>query len=218
MGGYVDPLLEIGGVLFAALAGGLSGVRKNFDFFGVIVVGWVTGLGGGILRDVMIGATPPVGISNPIFVATAVVGGILVFFLHPSVERMRRTITVLDAWALALFVVLGAWKGMTYDVGLLAAVIAGVFTGIGGGVLRDVLVGEIPMVLVDRQFYAVPAIIGAAITAFLIEFHWFNVFTAGAVVLLIVGFRLLSLRMHWVVPSAQSTWSARWGQASRGRK
>ncbi|QAY71246.1 trimeric intracellular cation channel family protein [Xylanimonas protaetiae] len=215
-----DRALELAGVFFAALSGGLAGVRKSFDVFGVLVLSWAVGLGGGVIRDLLIGSTPPVGISNWQFVTTALAAGIVIFFFHPSVARMRRTVIILDAWALGFFVLLGTTKGLASGAGPLASVMVGVLTGIGGGMLRDILVGEVPLVLADRQLYAIPAFLGAGVTAGLWWAGWHTLWTQIAVVLLVSGIRLVSLRLGWVVPSAGPGWSGRWGardQSSRER-
>ena len=213
LGGYVDTILEVLGIFIAGLAGGLAGVRKNFDVFGVIVIAWAASLGGGLLRDVMIGAIPPVGISSPLYIATAIVSGIAIFLFHPNVERMRRSIVILDAWALSIFVLLGAYKGLSYDVGILASVVSGLLTGVGGGVLRDILVDEVPLLLVDRQYYALPALAGSVMTVVLWVHGWLNVWTQLGVIALIAGFRLLALRMKWVIPQANpARRSQPWGQ------
>jgi uncharacterized membrane protein YeiH len=206
-----DTVLELAGVFFAALSGGLAGVRKSFDAFGVLVLAWVVGLGGGVIRDLLIGATPPVGVANWRFVATALAAGVAIFFLHPSVARMRRTVIVLDAWALGFFVLLGTIKGLAAGAGPLASVIVGVLTGIGGGVLRDILVGEVPLVLADRQLYAIPAFLGGAVTVALWATGWLSLWTQVGVVLLVSGIRLVSLRLGWVVPAPGPGWSGRWG-------
>lgn len=211
-----DTALELGGVFFAALSGGLAGVRKSFDVFGVLVLAWVVGLGGGIVRDLLIGDMPPVGISNWRFVTTALTAGVVIFFFHPRVARMRRTVIVLDAWALGFFVLLGTTKGLEVGAGPLASVTVGVLTGIGGGVLRDILVGEVPLVLADRQLYAIPAFLGAGITAVLWATGWLSLWTQVGVVLLVSGIRLVSLRLGWVVPSAGPGWSGRWGARRQG--
>ena len=88
----IDVVLEIAGVFFSALSGGLAAVRKKFDVFGVLVLAWAAGLGGGILRDVLIGATPPVGIADPSLVVTAIAAGLVIFFLHPGLARMRTVV------------------------------------------------------------------------------------------------------------------------------
>ena len=163
----LEPVLELVGVFVGAMSGALAAVRKQFDVFGIIVLAWAAGLGGGILRDVLIGAVPPVGISNWRFIATAVAGATLIYFFHPRLERARRFIVVLDAGALALFSVVGTIKGLEYGTTLTAAVIVGVMTGVGGGVLRDLLSGEVPVVLHHRQLYAIPALLGSTVTAIL---------------------------------------------------
>lgn len=206
-----DTALELAGVFFAALSGGLAGVRKSFDAFGVLVLAWVVGLGGGVIRDLLIGATPPVGVANWRFVTTALAAGVVIFFFHPSVARMRRTVIVLDAWALGFFVLLGTTKGLAAGAGPLASVIVGVLTGIGGGVLRDILVGEVPLVLADRQLYAIPAFLGGAVTVALWATGWLSLWTQIGVVLLVSGIRLVSLRLGWVVPTPGPGWSGRWG-------
>lgn len=210
-----ETALEIGGVFFAALSGGLAAVRKNFDLFGVLVIAWAAGLGGGLLRDILIGATPPVGISNWRFVLTAVIAGFAIFMLHPSVTRMRRTVIVLDAWALGFFVLIGTTKGLQFGAGPLASLMVGVLTGIGGGILRDILVGEVPLVLADRQLYAIPAFLGAAVVVGLWHLEWWNVWLQVSVVLMVSGIRLMSLRMGWVVPTAGAVLTGRWGSRHR---
>lgn len=207
-------VLEVVAVFVSAVAGGLAAVRKRFDLFGVLVLAWVCGLGGGILRDVLIGDTPPVGISSWKLVVAALAAGLAIFVLHPGLTRLRRSVVVLDAAALSLFVVQGTSKALDLDAGLLASLVVGVLTGIGGGVLRDMLVGEVPLVFADRQLYAVPAILGAATVVVLWETGWWQWWSALSVVVLIFGFRLLSLKLGWVVPHVGGGWTGRWGRES----
>ena len=198
----VDTRLELVGVFVSALSGALAAVRKDFDVFGVLVLAWATGLGGGVLRDVLIGATPPVGIANWRYIATALLAGVAVLAFHPRVARNRRAVVVLDAGALAVFVLLGTMKALAHGAGVTASVVVGLLTGIGGGMLRDILVSEVPLVLADRRLYAIPALAGAGLTAALWHAGLLNGATQWAVVLLVIGFRLLSLRLGWVVPHA----------------
>ena len=207
-------LLEVVAVFVAAVSGGLAAVRKKFDVFGVLVLAWTTGLGGGILRDVLIGDTPPVGIASWRLVATALAAGVVIFFFHPGLERMRRAVVVLDAAALALFVLQGTSKALGLGAGVLASVVVGVLTAVGGGILRDVLVGEVPLVFADRQLYAVPALLGAALTAALWHADALNLWAQALVVALVLGLRLMSLALGWVVPGAGSGWPGRWGRGS----
>jgi len=196
----LDAFFELAAIFIAGLAGGLAGIRKGFDFFGVIVLAWTASLFGGVLRDVMIGSIPPVGISNWRFLVAAVAGGVVVFFLYPWIAHRTKAIVILDAFALALFVWIGTVKGLEYGMGGLAAAIVGVLTGIGGGVVRDLFTDNVPLVLADRQFYAIPACVGAAVTVLFARIGWLNDVAALVVVAGIAGFRLIALRLHWAVP------------------
>jgi len=196
----LEPVLELIGVFVGAMSGALAAVRKQFDVFGILVLGWAAGLGGGILRDVLIGAVPPVGISNWRFIVTAVAGATLIYFFHPRLERARRFIVVLDAGALALFSVVGTTKGLEYGTTLTAAVIVGVMSGVGGGVLRDLLSGEVPVVLHHRQLYAIPALLGSTAIAVLWWQDALTTATSVTVVVAIFALRVLALRYQLKAP------------------
>jgi uncharacterized membrane protein YeiH len=152
--------LDVLGVFVFALSGGLVAVQKQLDLFGVLVLAAVTGLGGGVLRDLLIGATPPTGVSDWRLVTPALLGGLVTFFWHPGIGRIWRFVRVLDAAGLGAFSVTGALKAVGLGATPQTAVIVGTLTAIGGGMLRDVLVGEVPEVL-RRELYAVPAALGA---------------------------------------------------------
>lgn len=192
--------LELAAIFFAGVSGALAAVRKNFDIFSVLLLAWVTGLGGGLLRDVLIGAVPPVGITSWKYVTAALLAGALVHLFHVRLDRLRRAIIVFDAGALAMFVVIGTHKGLEYGVGPLAAVFVGMLTGIGGGLVRDLLVDEAPIVLRDRELYAIPATGGAILAAWVGMTGHLNYLTGGLICLAIFGFRLVSLRMRWRAP------------------
>jgi uncharacterized membrane protein YeiH len=196
----LEPLMELVGVFVGALSGGLAAVRKGFDIFGILVLAWAAGLGGGIVRDVLIGAIPPVGISQWEFIATACAAGLVTWALHPRLGRVRRFILVLDAGALALFSVVGAVKALEYGVGATAAVCAGVITGVGGGVLRDLLTAEVPVVLHHRQLYAIPSVIGATLTVVLWQLDVLTGATAIGAVAVVLVLRLVALRFRLQAP------------------
>jgi len=205
------PVIELSGVFVGALSGGLAAVRKQFDIFGIVVLAWAAGLGGGLLRDVLIGVAPPVGISDWRFIVVACLAGVVMYLFNPRLERARRMILVLDAGALALFSVAGTLKALELGVGPVAAVSAGILTGIGGGVLRDLLTGEVPVVLHQRQLYAVPAVIGAVLTALLWVTGALTVITAGAAVGVVFTLRVAALRFRIQAPGP-------WTGASWGRR
>ena len=154
--------LDLVGVFVFALSGGLVAVQKQLDLFGVLVLSVVAGLGGGILRDLLIGAVPPTGISDWRLVTAALLGGLVTFRWHPGIGRISRGVRVLDAAGLGAFCVTGALKALGTGVTPQTAVIVGTLTAIGGGMLRDVLAGEVPEVL-RRELYAVPALLGASV-------------------------------------------------------
>ncbi|GEL93781.1 trimeric intracellular cation channel family protein [Cellulomonas composti] len=195
-----STVLETVGVFVGAMSGALAAVRKQFDVFGILVLGWAAGLGGGLLRDVLIGAVPPVGISDWRLILTAVLGALAMYFFHPRLERARRFIVVLDAGALALFTVVGAAKGLEYGTTLIAAVLVGVISGAGGGMLRDLLTGEVPVVLHDRQLYAIPALLGAVAVVVLWDHGLLTTASEVLVVLAIFALRVLALRFHLRAP------------------
>ena len=198
--GYV---LELAAIFIAGLAGGIAGIRKGFDLFGVLVLAWTTSLFGGVLRDVMIGALPPVGIANWRFFVSAISGGAAAYFLVAFVRKLNRSIIILDAFALALFVWVGTLKGLNLGMGLLASAVVGVLTGIGGGLVRDILTNQIPLVLSDRQYYAIPACCGAAALVFLFAIGELNMWSSMFVMAGIVAFRMIALVLHWTVPTPE---------------
>lgn len=156
--------LDLTGTFAFALNGALTAVRAaRLDIVGVVTLGMITGLGGGIVRDVFLNALPPATFVDLRYLLVAACGGLLAFGLNRQMERWAMTITVLDALGLSLFAVLGADKALGLGFGAIQAAILGMITGVGGGTIRDVLVRRIPTVL-RSELYAIPALIGAAVT------------------------------------------------------
>jgi uncharacterized membrane protein YeiH len=157
-------VLDLAGTFVFALDGALTALRvARLDIVGVITLGIVTAIGGGIIRDLMIGSVPPATFSDWRYLAVATAGGLIAFALARRLERLTLPISLLDAAGLSLFAVTGASKALDYGLGAGQAVILGALTGVGGGTLRDVLIRRIPAVL-HSGLYAIPALIGAGIT------------------------------------------------------
>src|SRR6476619_7475969 len=179
----LDPNLQLAldlvGVFGFALTGGLVAVKKGLDLFGVLVLAAAAALGGGIMRDVLIGDTPPVGISDWRLVGAAVVAGLVTFLFHPGVERISRLVRVLDAAGLATFAIGGSLKALGAGTDPLAAILVGGITAVGGGIVRDVLAGQVPEVL-RREMYALPALFGSTL---LVAAHHFDLISLAAVIL-----------------------------------
>src|SRR5215831_6123599 len=153
---------DLGGTFVFALSGATSGVKHRLDLFGVLVLCFAAGNSGGIARDVMIGAAPPVAISDWRYIAVSILAGLITFYWYRIINLLSSPVLMFDAAGLALFAVSGASKALAFDVGPVGAILLGMLTGIGGGIVRDVLVREIPTVL-RTELYAVAALIGAAI-------------------------------------------------------
>lgn len=158
----VYEVLQLAGILAFAISGALVGVRRRLDILGVVVVGSFTGVGGGIVRDMLVGVHPPVSFTHWPNLAVALAGALAVFFVHPGITRIRYFEVVFDAFGLGLFSANGAATALATGQTPLTAILVGTITAIGGGVIRDVLVNTVPGVL-TRELYAVSAIMGAGI-------------------------------------------------------
>ncbi|MER7176611.1 trimeric intracellular cation channel family protein [Streptomyces mesophilus] len=195
--------LDLAGIFVFAISGALLAVRKNFDVFGIAVLAEITALGGGLLRDLIIGAVPPAAFTDLGYFVTPLFAAALVFFLHPQVERINRAVNTFDAAGLGLFCVTGTTKAYEYGLGLTSSAALGLATAVGGGVLRDVLANEVPSLLRwDRDLYAVPAMVGAGIVVLCIRYDALNTFTSGAAVITAFVLRLLAMHYHWRAPRA----------------
>jgi len=178
-------------------------VRKNFDVFGMAVLAEATALGGGVFRDLVIGAVPPAAFTDLGYFFTPLAATVIVFFLHPQVERITRAVGVFDAAGLGLFCVEGTVKAHQHGLGLTSSVTLGMATAVGGGVLRDVLAHEVPSLLRwDRDLYAVPAIVGASIAALLIHFDALSGATSALAAVVAFVARLMAMRYGWRAPRA----------------
>jgi uncharacterized membrane protein YeiH len=197
-------VFDLSGTFVFALSGATAAVKHRLDAFGILVLCFVTGNAGGITRDVMIGAIPPAAISEWRYVAVSLLAGLIVFFAYPFINRLSSPVLLFDAAGLGLFCVAGADKALAFHAGPVAATLLGMVTGIGGGMLRDVLVMEVPSVL-RTELYAVAALLGASFTVvgqrLGMPLHW----SAPIGAALCITLRLLALRHGWHLPLARST-------------
>lgn len=154
-------VLNLLGTFAFGLSGALAGIRSRLDVFGIVVLAIVVGVAGGITRDLLIGI-PPQAFRDGRYLAAGVAAGLATIAGHRLLLRLERPVLVLDAAGLSLFCITGASTALAFGVEPVQAVVLGAVTGVGGGVLRDILVREIPVVL-RTGLYAVPALIGAAI-------------------------------------------------------
>ncbi|WP_300018535.1 TRIC cation channel family protein [Pseudonocardia sp.] len=194
-------VLDLLGVAVFAASGALAAVHARLDLFGVMLLAAVTGLGGGVVRDVLLGVTPPSTLRQwPYLVVPAVVA-LLVLRWHPAVSRLRRAVQLADAFGLALFVTTGTAVALAAGAPAVTAGLVGVITGVGGGVLRDVLLNEIPTIL-RREIYAVAAAGGAAVVVAGDAAGLPELPVALGAALLVAGTRVLALWRRWNTPVA----------------
>lgn len=197
-------VFDLAGTFVFALSGAMAAVRHRLDLFGILVLGFAAGNSGGIARDVMIGALPPAAISEWRYVAVSIVAGLIVFFANPLINRLNSPVLLFDAAGLGLFCVAGADKALAFHAGPVAATLLGMVTGIGGGMVRDLLVMQVPSVL-RTELYAVAALVGAAFTVAGQRFGMPVQLAAPIGASLCIILRLLALHYRWHLPMARPT-------------
>lgn len=198
-------VLDLFGVFFFGLSGSLLAARRGFDIVGSLLLAGLTGIGGGIIRDVILGQVPT-AFANPFYFIPPAVAALLVFVLAPGVQRMRRPLLVFDAAGLALFCITGTLKALESGMNPFASALLGVTSAVGGGLLRDVVANRTPELFNPRDIYAVPAMLGAGLIAWL----WTIGLVGGAwqlvVATVVFLLRVLALTFHWKVPKAMGPW------------
>ncbi|MGI5487447.1 trimeric intracellular cation channel family protein [Microtetraspora malaysiensis] len=197
----MNPVLDLAGIFVFALSGALEGVRKRLDVVGMAVLAFFTAVGGGIMRDLFIGA-PPAAFRDTGYLLVPIAATVVAFFWHSQVERAMPGVLVFDAAGLGLFCAVGTTKALHYGMAPLHAVLLGVCTAVGGGVIRDVLSGEMPTLLYDRQLYALPAMLGATAMAVLYTAGVRGFVATLSSAVLAFTFRILAMRYGWRAPLA----------------
>lgn len=200
----LERVLDLAGVFVFALSGASLAVRRAFDVVGIAVLALATALGGGVTRDLLLGDVPPAALRDQAYLVAALAAAAVVLVAHHAVERAERPVLVFDAGGLALFCVVGTAKALDRGLGVLAAVLLGVLTAVGGGILRDVLAREVPTVFrADSALYAVPAAAGAVAVAVVWSLDGFGAVAATAIVAVVLLLRLLAMRFGWRAPRAR---------------
>ncbi|MCK1480572.1 trimeric intracellular cation channel family protein [Bradyrhizobium sp. 197] len=194
-------LLDLAGTFVFALSGAMAGVKRKLDLFGVLVLSFVAANTGGITRDVLIGVVPPGAIDDWRYLAVSLAAGVLTFLFPSILVRRWNPVLVFDAAGLALFAVSGAHKALAHGLNPVMATLLGMLTGIGGGMARDVLLADIPVVL-RADLYAVAALLGAAIVVIADRLQ----LPSGPAVLvgaaLCFGLRVVAMQRGWRLPVA----------------
>jgi uncharacterized membrane protein YeiH len=198
--------LDLLGTFFFAISGSLLAVQRGYDIVGSLLLGSLTGLGGGVIRDLMIGVRP-VAFEDPLKLIPPVAAAAVVFFLRSTVQRHSRPLLMFDAAGLAVFCTTGTVTALRAGMNPVAAILLGVTTGVGGGLLRDVVANRDPQLFTPTDLYAVPAFLGAILIAVLWLLGWYSAITLYATASVVFAFRMLSLHFRWHIPHAQGGWS-----------
>jgi uncharacterized membrane protein YeiH len=191
---------DITGTLVFATEGAMAAINNGLDLLGVMVLAFATALGGGIIRDTLLGALPPASLRDRRYPITVLLAALAVFFLHHYVRAIPTpVIQFLDAAGLALFAIAGTQKAMMHRMNRLVSVLLGTINGVGGGTIRDVLLAQVPTVL-RFEIYATAALVGAALMVTLRQIRvptpWAAAFGGVTCFLL----RVISLWRHWNLP------------------
>lgn len=192
--------LDLFGTMAFAVTGALKAIEHKLDIFGVIVLSAITGLAGGVIRDIMLGRIPPTGISELSYVTVAIATAFVVFFLYPMIKRQTRIFLLFDAVGLGVFTIIGATIVFNiYGFNVLLMVFGGMITAIGGGIIRDTLVNETPIVF-RKELYASISFVGVVLYLLLLHLGINLEVSSVLCILFITGLRILALRFKWNLP------------------
>ncbi|MGN6617735.1 MAG: trimeric intracellular cation channel family protein [Ilyomonas sp.] len=196
--------LDLAGTFAFAISGATAARQRGLDVFGICALAFTVACGGGIIRDVCIGAIPPAGLSVWYYLATAMVAAAMTVGLYSLVKRIKRPVLLFDAVGLSLFAVTGAQKALAYGHNGQVAILLGITTAVGGGVLRDILLNRIPVIL-EKEIYASAALIGALIVVSGYYFKWLSSDWVSVIAIIVCFLlRMLALRFHWNLPGPRN--------------
>ena len=192
---YLIPFIDFAGTFVFGVSGALAGIRRKFDIFGIFIMGLVTAIGGGTLRDLLIGSTPVNWMLSNLYVYLVVAGVAFSILCFAQIGKLRRSMFLFDTIGIALYTILGLQKALAFGLSPLIAVMLGVVSATFGGVIRDVLAGEVPLIF-RREIYASACLLGALV--FLLIDSWLGD-VAGMSIAIVVVFliRFFAVRRGW---------------------
>jgi len=194
--------LDLAGTFAFAVSGAVAAKQRRLDLFGILAIAFTVACGGGIIRDLCIGAIPPAGLSDWRYLVVSVIAALAIIRLDRWVERLNQPVLFFDAIGLSFFAVAGARKAMDYGHNAEVAVLLGMVTAVGGGILRDVLLNRIPVVL-EKEIYASAALLGAVMVVGGTYLGWSEDWVSLVAICACFGLRFLALRHHWNLPVFQ---------------
>lgn len=204
MTGLIIHYFDLFGTAVFAVTGALCGVRHRLDLLGVVVFGCTVGVGGGMLRDTIIGAVPVAALRDESYLVLCIISSLTVFFIARKLSNLSNMIAIGDAIGLGVFTAIGAAKGMVYELNAIGVILCGVLTAVGGGILRDVMSKSIPVVLTS-DFYATASLLGGGLFCVLKKFTAISDFSIFITVFLFVtSIRLGAMHLKLRLPVARS--------------
>jgi uncharacterized membrane protein YeiH len=200
----VIQILDLFGTMAFAVTGAFKAIEHKSDIVGIIILSTITGVAGGVIRDITFGKLPPTAVVNPLYITITVSTAIVIFFLYPSLKKHSDLFLKFDAIGLGVFTIIGSiFAYNIFSLNFLAMSISGVLSAIGGGILRDVFVNEIPMVFV-KEFYASASFLGVAILFALLSINTNLSLAAIIAMIMTTSIRLIAVKFQWNLPGAQN--------------
>lgn len=192
---YIDLI----GTFVFAISGILAAIRHRLDLFGAIILGLVTAVGGGTLRDILIGATPVGWMQDNNYIILVIAALPLCYFLKPQIQKLRKTFFLFDTIGIAIFTIIGLEKTLSYGLSPVMAIMMGVTSAVFGGVIRDILTNEVPLIF-RKEVYAFACLTGAVVHYFLISAMGSNAISMSISILVVIVMRILAVKKKWNIP------------------
>jgi uncharacterized membrane protein YeiH len=197
-------ILDLFGTAAFAVTGALRAIEHKYDIVGVIILATVTGILGGVMRDAILGIFPPHNFSDTIHIVLTTITAIIIFYLYQRIKKYENLFNIFDAVGLGVFTFTGASIAYSlYSTNVVLIVISSLVTAFGGGILRDVLVREPPIVF-TKEVYAVASFTGVIIFLIMVNLKLQFEYTAIVVIFVTTGIRLISIKLHWNLPKVKT--------------
>jgi len=187
------------GTFVFAISGVLTASEKKFDVFGASVIAFVTAIGGGTLRDILIGDSPVGWIKDLNYLYIIIIAIVISLLFKKRVIQLRNTLFLFDTVGIGVFTIIGVQKSLNFDISPVIAVMMGTISAVFGGVIRDILTNETPLIF-RKEIYATPCILGGVLYLMLLHFNVSTQLVSFITALLIIGVRLLAVKKNWALP------------------
>ena len=196
-------ILDLFGTMAFAVTGAFKAIEHKADIVGIIILATITGVAGGTIRDMIMGQFPPNSISDPAYVIITVSSGVVIFFLYSRLQKHWNLFLKFDAIGLGVFTIIGAtFAYNVFGLNFLAIALAGMLTAVGGGILRDVFVNEVPIVFV-KELYASASFVGILVFYFTLTFNGELYLATILGIIITTGLRLVAMKYNWNLPKVK---------------